>query len=78
MLESMNKKNNTKGNTNQTPGKMAWRKVAPKDKEDQTKTFENVLYKWCGKCRGGPGLWTKGDGLHGTEDHDPNKGRKKN
>ena len=68
-----NKRNNN--NTN-TPGKMAWRKIAPKEGEPHTKTFEGIEYKYCGKCRRGEGLWTKGEGLHGTADHDPAKRKK--
>ena len=76
LLQKENNKNNSNNNSNNQPGKMAWRKVAPKQGEEETKTFEGVDYKWCGKCRWGEGLWTKGDGLHGTADHDPNKRRK--
>ena len=68
--------NNSNNNNNNKPGKMAWRKVAPKQGEEETKTFEGINYKWCGKCRRGEGLWTKGDGLHGTADHDPSKRKK--
>ena len=67
--------NSLGNNKRRTPGKMAWRKVAPQDGEPNTKMFEEVEYKWCGKCRDRKGLWTKGEGKHGTNEHDPTKRR---
>ena len=57
-------------------GKMAWRKIEPAKGEAQTKMFEGVEYKFCGKCQGGKGFWTKGEGKHGTDQHDPSKRKK--
>ena len=31
--------------------------------------INGVPHKWCGKCRGGKGLWTVGDGAHHTHEH---------
>ena len=78
--------NNLKGNSQgqqfnnnnkqRQPGKMAWRRTAPKEGEATTKNFEGVEFEWCGNCRGGKGLWTKGAGKHNTAQHDPTKRKK--
>ena len=74
LLDNLDNKNSDKKyNSNIAPGKMTWQKIAPKEEEDKEKVFENIRYKWCGKCRGGKGLWTKCEGLHGTNEHDPSK-----
>ena len=65
---SANSNNNNKGK-----GKMTWRKDAPEDDEPTKKTFEGTEYKWCGKYRGGRGLWTKESGKHSTDQHDLSK-----
>lgn len=72
-LEATNKCPNNQNNGN---GKMAWRKVAPKPGKPTKKMFEGVLYKWCGKCCGGKGLWRKCEGMHSEADHDPSKRKK--
>ena len=56
---------------------MAWRREAPKEEEPTEKTVEGKRFKHDGKCRQGKGLWTTGEGLHGSEEHDPTKSRKK-
>ena len=72
---------NTQQNANQGQGAgkgpMAWRRVAPKEGEPTEKTVGNKVFKCCGECHRGKGLWTTGDGLHGTEEHDPNKSARK-
>ena len=52
---------------------MAWRQVAPEEGQPTEKTVGKKQFKCCAKCCRGQGLWTTGDGLHGTEEHDPNK-----
>ena len=56
---------------------MVWQRVAPKEGEPAEKTVEDKKYKHCSNCRQGKGLWTTGEGFHGTTDHDPSKSRKK-
>ena len=76
--------NTGRGNTGQsgsgynpnTKGKMAWRHIPPKEGEPTTKIFEGIMYKWCGTCKMGEGLWTRGVGMHDTANHDSNKSRK--
>lgn len=63
----------TNRNNHRPQGKMSWRKDAPGEGEDTKKTFEGMEYKYCAKCRGGKGLWTKGEGKHNTEQHVPSK-----
>ena len=58
-------------------GPMAWRQISPKDNEPKEKTVEGKIYRHCATCRQGKGLWTTGEGLHGTEQHDPTKSKKK-
>ena len=66
-----------RSNPNAAAGKMAWRHIPPKDGEPTTKVFEGVTYKWCGTCKRGEGLWTRGVGMHDTADHDPTKSSRK-
>ena len=63
----------TNGGQGAGKGPMAWRRVAPKEGEPTEKTVDKKLFEHCEKCRHGQGLWTMGDGLHGTAEHDPNK-----
>ena len=63
----------TNGGQGTGKGPMAWRRVAPKEGEPTEKTVNEKLFKCCEKCRRGQGLWTTGDGLHGTAEHDPNE-----
>ena len=58
-------------------GKMAWRKIAPKENEPQQKELEGIKYNYCATCRGGKGLWTRGEGIHKTSEHDPTKWKQK-
>lgn len=78
-VDTLKKANNSRGqpNNNQNngkgKGKMAWRKIAPKEGESTTKMFEGMQYEYCGTCNKGEGLWTCGEGKHGTKEHDPSK-----
>ena len=69
------KGNQKQANGGKGPGKgpMAWRCIAPKEGEPTEKTVGDKQFKCCAKCCQGQGLWTTGDGLHGTEEHGPNK-----
>jgi hypothetical protein len=42
-----------------------WKKQAPKTGESKTKNSNDKTYYWCGKCRGGKGLWA----LHKESEH---------
>ena len=48
-----------------------WRYVPPKvtKGESTEKKVNGVLYKWCGKCRQGKGIWTTGRNMHSTKEH---------
>lgn len=37
--------------------------------ESKEKVVDGVKYIWCGKCRGGKGIWTMGKGAHHTHEH---------
>ncbi len=37
--------------------------------ESREKVVDGVKHIWCGKCRGGKGIWTIGNGAHHTHDH---------
>ncbi len=37
--------------------------------EPRERVRNGVRERWCGRCRGGKGLWTQGDAFHLTEDH---------
>jgi hypothetical protein len=56
-----------------TKGKPAkdWRYVPPDSSknEPKEKSVNGVLYKWCGKCRGGTGAWNSAEAAHFTADH---------
>ena len=51
-------------NPPKSDGKGKW--AAPKDGEPTEKKIDDVLYKWCAKCRRGKGRWTKD---HTTAEH---------
>jgi hypothetical protein len=40
-------------------------RAQPKDGESHTRTRDNVVEKWCGRCR----RWTRGDKAHLTDEH---------
>eukprot|EP00980_Cylindrotheca_fusiformis_P022212 scaffold9102_cov166-Cylindrotheca_fusiformis.AAC.2 len=48
-----------------------WKTLPPNSSknEPKEKTIDGVLYKWCGRCRGGRGLWTGGESAHYTHEH---------
>jgi hypothetical protein len=48
-----------------------WRSVPPdtSKNEPKEKTVEGVIYKWCGRCRGGRGSWNSAGAAHFTADH---------
>ena len=49
---------------------LCWtRHITPKQGESKERMINGVPHKWCGKCRGGKGLWTAGDGAHFTHEH---------
>ena len=50
--------------------------TAPKDGEPQEKLIDGVLHKYCKKCHGGKGRWTRGKGLHSTDEHKVGVGKK--
>ena len=50
-----------------------WREIPPANGEPQRKHKNGKLFLWCGKCRGGKGLWHN----HKTEDHSSDKSTKK-
>ena len=55
------------------PNIPAWRTdEKPKDSDPKEKKVDNVIYKYCGKCRQGAGFWTSGKPMHTTAEH---KGR---
>lgn len=64
---------NDGGRNGKSNGPTSWRRVPPADGAPTEKTVDNQLFKFCAKCRQGRGLWTTGQGLHGTEQHDPSK-----
>ena len=70
-------RNNRRNDQERGKGPMAWRREAPKEGESKEKTVDGKKYMHCGKCRQGKGLWTTGEGLHGNDDHDPTKYKKK-
>jgi hypothetical protein len=37
--------------------------------EPKEKVVDGVKHIWCGKCRGGKGIWTMGDRAHHTHEH---------
>ena len=45
-----------------------WKKQPPSDDDEKTKDVEDRTYHWCGKCRGGKGMWA----LHSEKDHKDN------
>ena len=45
------------------------RHITPKQGESKDRMINGVPHKWCGKCRGGKGPWTVGDGAHCTHEH---------
>ena len=62
----------TGGNNKDNQGRPqieAWRKVAPKSGEPNTKKHNGVTTKWCQKCSRGKGMWHLGDKAHSTADH---------
>lgn len=63
-------------NLNAGKGEISWRTVASKEGEATTKLFVGVTYKWCENCYCGGELWTKGEEMHDTADHDPTKRKK--
>lgn len=63
------KKYNRTNKTEKRSGEKNWRVVPPKKDESREKTVDGVLYKWCGKCRGGDGFWNGGDKAHLTDEH---------
>lgn len=89
LVETLNKKvvdleagKNSQQNSNQGEGAgegpMAWRRAASKEGKPTEKTVDGKVFKCCCiKSCLGQGLWTTGDGLHGTEEHDPNKSTRK-
>ena len=46
--------------------KHAWKTVAPKNGEPQTKTQDGKTWHWCAKCNYGKGRWST---THGTKEH---------
>ena len=57
------------GNKNNNKKQTNWRCKTPNGNEPKEKTVDGIIYKWCGKCRQGKGLWTKGDAAHTTTEH---------
>lgn len=56
------------GNQSSPPaGQGKW--AAPKTGEPHEKEINGELHKYCGKCRGGKGRWTKGTSAHLTANH---------
>ena len=74
---NVEKRYNRKENAPPGTGRMAWRRESPKEGEPLEKMVDGKRYKHCRTCRKGDGLWTTGEGLHGTSEHDPDKSRKK-
>ena len=56
-------------NNNNNNGPAAWRLIPPGEGEPTTKTVNNVVFKYCAKCRNGKGMWMGGDKAHTTEEH---------
>ena len=46
--------------------------------ESKEKTVDGVKHIWCGKCRGGKGIWTVGGRAHHTHEHRSNPGLEDN
>lgn len=65
------------GNNQNSSTDTNWRTVAPKNNEPNEKVVNGITYKYCAKYCRGKGYWTSGDSLHGTDEHDPTKFKKR-